>query len=496
MFKQSSINHHSGEKTPPPSSMSAAISPMRLFRRKQHRRSHSELTAEEALTVASTSSSSSKSQQHLFLPELAEEAPVTTTALKPNSVLPLRLFRRKQNHHRRATSEPMSADQLACLPQQPDETDTESFHRSDLQVGRLLGEGGFACVFQVKVKSNGKHAKPKNKLALKQLRQELLQDKDLFATAANALVQEASIMKQLRGHKNILTLRGVSGDADQPMPNKRGFDAFFLLTDALKETMADRLTKWSKSARSASSTPAQRQERWMYQLNYSLQIAQALAYCHEQRIIFRDCKCDNIGFSDEHTIQLFDFGMARALPSNDNEEDSDDDCQTVTSSLDSLHGEDDVFRMTICGTQRWMAPEVYNRGWYSTKADVYSWSMTAVELLTHKKPHSYMSLPVHKVLVLEGGGRPAVSNFPVGLQLILQQAWAHNVADRWSMAQVCAALQAYIGSECSQQQASTTDSSKGRDAPLLQDQARNNNLKDIQNQPNAKTNALLTAKAA
>lgn len=484
---------------------------MRLFRRKQqHRRAMSidETTVVSAHTTAV--------EPRLLLPELTEEVPALSSrshALKPklsiktstassgiNPVSPLRIFRRMHNthQHRRSRSEADSSvfAAAAASAQVEEDTSVQSFHRADLQVGRLLGEGGFACVFDVKVKksSSPRNKKHPKKLALKQLRPELLQDKNLFGRAAKALVQEASIMEQLRGHKNILHLRGISGDADESMPHKRkgGFDAFFLITDALRETMVDRMAHWTATKRSLS--PQKQQQQWMYQLNYVLQIAQALSFCHEQRIIYRDTKCENVGFIDEHTIQLFDFGLARALP----EYEDHDDCETVTSSLDSCYGDEDVYRMTICGTQRWMAPEVYNRGWYSTKADVYSWSMTAVELLTQKKPHSYMSLSVHKILVLEGGGRPSVGEFPAGLQLILQQAWAHNVEDRWSMAQVCAALEAYIGSECSQQSPPLSPVTQGgstKEAAPLQDQAQTNNLADVQQQPTATENLFLASAA-
>ena len=454
MFRNN--NHHLNPTTPTKSPISHSISPLRRWYRKHHHRSETDSgereADEEAAAIARIAGAP-------LMPELHEELPIkmpATTAItthkSSNVVSPLRLFRSsKQQHrsHRRFHSAPLSSDDASVLTCGDTEYDAEEsipqVHRADLRVGRVLGEGGFARVFNVEMKKhNGLMRNQKNKLALKQLRYELLKDKVLFGRAAQSLVQEASIMRQLRGHQNILQLRGISGDADSPMPTKCGLDAFFLVTDALKETMADRIAKWSAN----KGSPAQQQERWMYSLNYSLQIAQALAFCHEQRIIYRDCKCDNVGFIDEHTIQLFDFGLARVLP----QENVSGDDETVTSSLDSRYEDDEVCRLTICGTQRWMAPEVYNRGWYSTKADVYSWSMTVVELLTRKKPYSFMSLPVHKVLVLESGARPSVGELPNGLQLILQKAWAQNIADRWNMAQVCAALEAYMGSECSQQQ--------------------------------------------
>jgi len=341
-----------------------------------------------------------------------------------------------------------------------------------VHVGKLLGEGGFAQVLQVTLSkkmaatlttTNSNNTTTTTKFALKQLRKDLftaVEQDDKTATsssssnstslqrAADALVREAKIMTHLRGHPHILHLRATSDT----------LDSFFLVTDVLKETMADRLRQWNhKTTATLTSTVSHGRER----LQYALQLAQALAFCHEQRIVYRDCKAYNIGFSDKHTIQLYDFGLARFLPdntvdnnddhNNDDEDDDNSDAQTCTSSLDEAFGAEEVFRMTMCGTQRYMAPEVYqNRGWYNTKADVYSWAMTVMELMTGKKPHSYMTLAVHKILVLEGGGRPSLEDedlFPLGLQQILKAAWEHNVPDRWSMAQVSAAMEAYIGSD-------------------------------------------------
>lgn len=361
------------------------------------------------------------------------------------TVSPRRLYDWGRKQHKRT----VSLDETCVVPftnvgnrstiKQQDRQKIKQYSRSELHIGCLLGEGGFACVFDVKVKSPGS-PKNKSKMALKQLRQDLLKDKDTFTTAARSLVREAVIMQKLSGHVNILELRGISSDACAPLCTSEGFDAFFLVTDALKETMETRLVRWNKNPAQQLS---QQQERWRHKLNYALQIAKALAHCHENRIIYRDCKCANIGFSDKRTIQLFDFGLARTIPDEDYKGDGD----TLSSSLDSRHGNEEVFRMSMCGTQRWVAPEVYSQGWYNLKSDVYSWSMTAVELFTQKKPHPHMSLPVHKILVLEGGRRPAVEKYPAELQRILKRAWAQNIADRCDMSEVCVALKSYIGNE-------------------------------------------------
>lgn len=296
-------------------------------------------------------------------------------------------------------------------------------------MGHLLGEGGFAQVFEVARSPLGGK---KGKYAVKCLRSDLASsNKKMFEQAANTLAQEARIMSQLH-HPNILALRGVSSDANQlPLPHSRSMDQFFLVTDRLKETLTDRLRKW-KIHRPANAM--------QYKLQYALQIAKALQYLHEHRIIHRDVTASNIGFKEEHTVQLFDFGLSRKLP-----ELTDSDCETVSSADDEQFETEELFHLTICGTQRFMAPETFG-GKYNTKADVYSWAMTVVELMTEKKPYAYMTLPVHKILVLEQGARPRLDDdvFPAALCPILKGAWEECIADRWDMEQICDALEQYL----------------------------------------------------
>ncbi|CAB9506051.1 SPS1-related proline-alanine-rich protein kinase [Seminavis robusta] len=412
----------------------------------------------------------------------------TSTTTPTTSTSPLRMWRRKQ--HRRSQSADDADSNAAAVASavaaqfKAEQEELWRLKRREIQLGKILGEGGFAQVFSVTTKRAQLYPWKRQKLALKQLRPELLKDKTLFARAASSLVQESRIMAQLKGHPHILQLRGVSDEEEEPLPTKRGFDSFFLVTDALRETMTDRLLKWQENP---SSSRKVLEQRWNHQLQYALQTAKALVHCHENGIIFRDCKADNLGFSDDHTVQLFDFGMARELPCEDF-----DDAQTCASSLDDAHGGEELFQMTMCGTQRHVAPEVYNRGWYNLKADSYSFAMTVLELVTGKKPFPGMSLPVHKILVLEGGGRPNVDAFPAGLQAILRQAWAQNISERWTMAQVCAALETYIGSaDCSRHD--PTNASNKTAAPVLQDQARSNNLAATRQRTACKKSMLASA---
>jgi serine/threonine protein kinase len=53
-----------------------------------------------------------------------------------------------------------------------------------------------------------------------------------------------------------------------------------------------------------------------------LQLAAALMYLHENNIIYRYTKPQNVGFDVRGDLKLFDFGLAKLLPSNDNYQDT------------------------------------------------------------------------------------------------------------------------------------------------------------------------------
>ena len=90
-----------------------------------------------------------------------------------------------------------------------------------------------------------------------------------------------------------------------------------------------------------------------------LQVAEALAYAHEQGVIHRDIKPANLLVDPQGTVWITDFGLAHAARE-----------AGVTQAQGSL-----------AGTLRYLAPEQF-QGQVDTRSDIYSLGVTLYELLT------------------------------------------------------------------------------------------------------------------
>ena len=105
-------------------------------------------------------------------------------------------------------------------------------------------------------------------------------------------------------------------------------------------------------------------------LKLMYQIASGLADIHEQGIVHRDIKLNNIKIDEENIVKIFDFGLARILDSN-----------TTT--------------LGFVGTQLFAAPELYSHGIVSfTEAvDVYAFGVTAWLLSGEDPPDILTKFP-------------------------------------------------------------------------------------------------------
>ncbi len=96
--------------------------------------------------------------------------------------------------------------------------------------------------------------------------------------------------------------------------------------------------------------------------SYVSQLADALAYMHERRVMHRDIKPANVFIAAEHVLKLGDLGLGRHFSSK---------TEQATSAV---------------GTPYYMSPECMQERGYDFKSDVWSLGCLAYELATLRSP--------------------------------------------------------------------------------------------------------------
>mmetsp|Transcript_106329 Transcript_106329/g.216848 ORF Transcript_106329/g.216848 Transcript_106329/m.216848 type:complete len:624 (-) Transcript_106329:664-2535(-) len=290
--------------------------------------------------------------------------------------------------------------------------DEEVHHVSWNSIRRknLLGQGAFSLVFKVQVTAGDDPTKTttlsnQKYYALKHIKPDITGDSKDFRVAAIDLAVEGEILSRLR-HENIIKLHGVYGG--NPSTAFKDFkDGYFLLIDILDDTLTRRLQKMRKTAkkkrRSGNSTMLE-----VIQTT-AIGIAKGLEYLHENNVILRDLKPDNVGFDENGTPIIFDLGFARELHT--------------------------VHKSEVAGSLRYMSPEIGLSQGASLASDVYSFGVLLFELCTLEKPFKiYKGRPEFIEDVFLHNFRPDVTSISSkAIKDLISNCWDKDQAKRPSM---------------------------------------------------------------
>src|SRR5262245_15775440 len=152
---------------------------------------------------------------------------------------------------------------------------------------------------------------------------------------------------------------------------------------------------------------------WQSVVRIGLQVADALAYAHGEGILHRDIKPSNLLLDTKGTVWVSDFGLAKAIDSED-----------LTQTGD------------VVGTVRYMAPERFQSR-SDVRSDIYSLGMTLYELLTFRPAYGENNRDKLIAQVMtEDPPSPRKLNpeVPKDLETVVLKAMAREPSERYQAA--------------------------------------------------------------
>jgi serine/threonine protein kinase len=190
-----------------------------------------------------------------------------------------------------------------------------------------------------------KDTKLGREVAIKTLPEEFAQDAERLAR----FEREAKLLASLN-HPHIAAIYGFEEDKRTP----------FLVMELVEgDTLADRVGR--------GAIPVEES------LELALQIADALKAAHEKGVIHRDLKPANIKVTDDNTVKVLDFGLAKAFAGDQYE---------VSASNSPTLSMQATQQGMILGTAAYMAPEQASGSAADKRADIWSSGVVFFEMLT------------------------------------------------------------------------------------------------------------------
>ena len=205
---------------------------------------------------------------------------------------------------------------------------------SDCTIGKIIGKGAFSTVHIGRYFGD-----------LVAIKKQIRDQKDLD----DYLLRELAVLKNIN-HANLVAYIGAWNES-----NQKG---------VLQQNTLYIVTEYCQGGDLQELLLSNTLLSWGFRFKMAHDTISGLVYLHSHHLIHRDIKSPNILLDKNWTCKISDFGMAK----------------TFEGGTDHTKK-----RMTYCGTEPYMAPELLFEEEYGVEADIFSYGMMLLEIMKRVK---------------------------------------------------------------------------------------------------------------
>ena len=264
-----------------------------------------------------------------------------------------------------------------------------------------------------------------DQIAVKMLRPNKLSS----SSAVRDLEFEMHLMSRI-SHRHVLRCLGTSLPEEPP-------DRKFLALATISSTLADVLPPPPLPDGSSTLARMHAVKRWPLSRAFklALELSTALRYLHDVcfsnfMVLHRDIKPKNLGLMpSDGRLVVFDFGISKLLRRK----------QGTTLK-------DGVKLTGLCGSLRYMAPEVASCQPYNHKSEIYSFAIVFWQMLALQRPYDTITAEAFEEVVCKKQVRPKVNEkkWPSAVCTLLNRCWHPDPAMRPETCEVVDEMMAIV----------------------------------------------------
>lgn len=288
--------------------------------------------------------------------------------------------------------------------------------RANITMIQMIGEGAFGEVWKAVLdESSTQGGVPGYQVAVKT-------SKEAKGEGADEMLREATVMAQVSGHPNLVSLIGV---VTSGVP--------LLLAISMCENGS--LLSLLKERKLKTKAEGKLQFTLAERIGFAIDTAKGMAHLTANSFVHRDLAARNVLVDATMTCRVADFGLARGIAGARAGPETTED------------GDEEEYYRSRTGTfpVRWTSPEAMQTMRFSEATDVWSFGIVMIELFTDGgKPYAGMANAA-VISKVQGGYRAKQPKLCTdAVYTVMLQCWCAKPADRPTFVQLETLLQTAV----------------------------------------------------